>query len=155
MITRMQQRLVDELLADPKRRQKQAAIRAGYKPSTAAQAACLILKKPEVKAAIDAREQAFRKKLDAAAEQAYIDEQMVVAGILKEIRDAKAAGVGAWQAQIILRGYELLGKYLGMFKDQVELGMDAQIVAALAAGRDRARGITGPEEKLDGTDKPN
>jgi hypothetical protein len=149
----MQQRFVEELLADPQRRQKQAAIRAGYSIVTAASCACNLLKKPEIKQAISEREQVVRQRLDAAAEKAYVDEALVVAGILNEIRSAKLAGQGAWQAATILRAYELLGKYLGMFKDQVEVGMDAQIVAALAAGRDRARGITEPEEEAE--EKPN
>ena len=156
-ISRMQQEFIRQYLANPKRDAKAAAIAAGYSVPSAAAHACRMLKTPQIKQAIDEREASYRRKLDAAAERAYIDEAMVVSGILKEIRDAKAAGVGAWQAQIVLRGYELLGKSLGMFKDQVEVGMDQKIIDALMAGRQRAAGLGSneEEEKSEEDQKPN
>jgi phage terminase small subunit len=156
----MQQRFIDELLTDPRRNGKEAALRAGYSEKSAKFAACRMLKKEEVKKALNEHEAAIRRKLDAAAEKAYVDEAMVVSGILKSIEDARAAGVGAWQMQAIQRGYEMLGRHLGMFKDQVEIGLDEQIIAQLKQGRERARGL-GNEEEADeekaekGEPKPN
>jgi phage terminase small subunit len=161
MITKLQQRFIDEYLSDPKRVASYAAERAGYSPKSAKFAGCRVLRKPEIQRAIDEREAAIRRKLDAAAEKAYVDEAMVVSGILKSIEDARAAGVGAWQMQAIQRGYELLGRHLGMFKDQVEIGLDEQIIAQLEQGRERARGIRNEEDQneeekpAEETPKPN
>jgi phage terminase small subunit len=156
-ISRMQQRFIEELLSDPKRNQKQAAIRAGYEPGSAGPAACRLLQKDEVKRAISEREQVIRKKLGKAAEKAFVTEAQVISGIWKSIDDALASGVGAWQAQTVQRGYEMLGRHLGMFTDKLELSQDEKIVAALTAGRERARGIGNEEEadeKKDGVDEP-
>jgi hypothetical protein len=155
----MQQEFIRQYLADPRRDAKRAAIAAGYSVPCAAAHACRMLKSIPIRQAIEEREASYRRKLDAQAEKAYIDERMVVAGILKEIADAKASGQGAWQSATILRAYELLGKYLGMFKDQVEIGLDAAIISQLEQGRRRAAGLIEPEEeeeeKKDGADKPN
>ena len=63
---------------------------------------------------------------------------MVIAGILATIENAKKSGAGAWQATARLRGYELLGKHLGMFVDKVEVGLDEKLMERLIAGRRRA-----------------
>ena len=62
-------------------------------------------------------------------------------GIVESIETAKAAGIGAWQSQAILRGYELLGKYLGFFTDKVEVGADQKLIEQLLLGRKRATGL--------------
>jgi hypothetical protein len=161
VINRLQQRFIDEYLADSQKNAAAAARRAGYSPKVAKVVGSRILKKPEVQKSINDRLAAIRHNLGIAAEQVVINEQLVLSGLLRSIEDARAAGVGAWQMQAIQRGYEMLGRYLGMFKDQIEIGLDAQIIAQLESGRQRARELTEPEEeapneeKKDGADKPN
>jgi hypothetical protein len=38
-----------------------------------------------------------------------------------KFRELKNAGQGAWQSQAILRGYELLGRSLGLFHDKIDV----------------------------------
>ena|SRR6516225_6280129 len=59
----------------------------------------------------------------------------------------KAAGQGAWQSATQLRGYELLGKYLGIFKDQVDVSADEKLIEQLHRGRLRAAGLLPKEEE--------
>jgi hypothetical protein len=154
MITLRQRAFVMELLADPKRRATRAAIRAGYKASCAHVIACNLLKKDEIQKAIDEQISGHLKKLE-------VDTEMVISGIVKENHDAKAAGIGAWQAATVLRGYEFLGRCLGIFTDRVEVNADEQLMERLIQGRKYAaeRSDTAsdeePEEDSAGEPKPN
>ena len=47
----------------------------------------------------------------------------------------------AWAFAAQLRGYELLGKYLGMWTERVDVSSDEKLIAALIAGRRRAQGL--------------
>jgi hypothetical protein len=51
---------------------------------------------------------------------------------------AASAGRGAWQSQTIQRGWELLGRYLGVFTDKVEVGAGQQGYGT-AGGRTQTR----------------
>ena len=46
-----------------------------------------------------------------------------------------------------MRGYELLGRYLGLFHDRVEVDLDTEIMARLEEGRRRAAGLTKNDEE--------
>jgi hypothetical protein len=72
---------------------------------------------------------------------------MALKGILDAIEDAKHSGRGAWQSSTIMRGYELLGRHLGLFVDRVEIDTDEKIMASLGAGRKRAGGLVNDEEE--------
>jgi phage terminase small subunit len=83
----------------------QAAIRAGYAKKTARQMGTENLSKPVIKTAIE-------KAMVKAAEKASVSVDEVIAGI-KEIAFAELGeGISASEK---LKGFELLGKYLGMF----------------------------------------
>ena len=41
------------------------------------------------------------------------------------------ADQGAWQSATNLCGYELLGKYFGMFTDKIAIGVDNKIIQQL------------------------
>jgi hypothetical protein len=116
------------------------------------------LQKPEVQKSINNQLASIHQKLGKAAEKAIVTQAQVISGIWKSIDDALAAGTGAWQAATVQRGYEMLGRHLGMFTDKIELSQDEKIVAALTAGRERARGVIEPEEeaeeKKDGVEEP-
>lgn len=80
-----------------------------------------------------------------------IDAQTVIADIVKSIEAAKCDGIGAWQMQGIQRGYELLGRYLGMFHEKIDVNADSAIMEQLARGRRYAAGITGEDEEGNAT----
>lgn len=71
------------------------------------------------------------------------------------IEQAKRCGPGGWHSAAILRGYELLGRYLGMFHEKIDFSGDEKIIALLAAGRKRAAGIADDEELPEDQRKPN
>lgn len=137
-LSQRQQLFVLEYLADPGRNATQAAIRAGYSPRSARFHAAHLLHNDEINKAI-------QRELKGHVEKLQIDAETVVRGILDSIQTAQAAGTGAWQLQAIQRGWELLGKHLGMFKDKIDVNADNQIIAALHAGRRRAAGLAGED----------
>ena len=83
----------------------QAAIRAGYAKKTARQMGTENLSKPVIKAAI-------QRAMVKAAEKANITVDEIIAGI-KEIAFAEIGE--SISAADKLRGFELLGRHLGMF----------------------------------------
>ena len=56
------------------------------------------------------------------------------------------------QIQAVQRGYELLGRYLGLFKNKIKVDSDEKLIAALQRGRLRAAGLLSAteEEEEDG-----
>ena len=130
-LTKNRQLFVREYVADPKAGQAQAAIRAGFSERRAKETACELMKDPQVKAAIE-------QKLNKKFEKLELTTNLVIAE-LDEIRDAAVdAGAGAWQSAARLKVAELKGKYLGMFKDKLEIGLDEELIKRLEQGRKRA-----------------
>ena len=151
VLSEKQEKFIDCYLADPKQNGTDAARKAGYTKTTAKQAAYRMLGNPFIRQAIEDRKRDIPKNVS-------LDPKYVVDGILKSIEEAKLCGQGAWQSQAIQRGYELLGKYLGMFKDSVEVGLDEKLMLELAMGRKRAAGLLTEGEKakdgvLEGEDR--
>src|SRR6267143_1001888 len=140
MLTKRRQLFVHEYVADPKAGQAQAAIRAGFSPKRAKETACELMKDPEIKAAIE-------RKLEKRFEKLEITTNHVLAE-LDGIRDAAIeAGSGAWQSATRVKVAELKGRYLGMFKDKVEIGLDEELIKRLEQGRKRSftpQGEQGP-----------
>ena len=116
-----QQRFVEEYLVDLNG--TQAAIRAGYSEKTAAVIATENLRKPNIQVLIQEAKQKLSEKVG-------ITQEFVIEGLRKE---AEREGDGASHSARV-SAYGLLGKHLGMFKDQVELSTkeDAPIVVQLA-----------------------
>jgi len=140
MMTEMQRRFALEYLSDPKRNATQAAIRAGYAPKNAKSTAYWLLKDPEIVKYLD-------RELTRHLRKMQVNEEMVIKGILGTIKMAEDAGQGAWQGQTMMRGYELLGKHLGIFTDKVELNTDQEIVDAIIRGRQYAERARQREER--------
>jgi phage terminase small subunit len=86
----------------------QAAIRAGYSKKTAYSIGCEMLRKPEIQEIIRAEQEKAAAKATLTIED--------IAKNLKEI----ASNICAKDSDRI-RAYELLGKYLGMFTEKVEM----------------------------------
>lgn len=91
-----------------------AAIRAGYKESTAAQQGHNLLQKPELKKAI-------QEAKDARSKRTLIDGDYVVLK-LKEIADMDAADYKDSRLRFgnKIKALELLGRYLGLFDSKRE-----------------------------------
>jgi hypothetical protein len=140
-INGMQRRFILELLADPRRNASAAYLRAGYNSHNPKQHAYNLLHNPEIQRAMEYELQRHLEKLD-------IDAEMVLKGIVQTIERAEKAGEGAWQMQTILKGYELLGRYLGMFKEQIAVGVDEAIMKQLELGRARAAGLLKEPEPI-------
>lgn len=86
----------------------QAAIRAGYSAKTARSIACEMLARPDI-------QEFVRAKQDEARKNATV----TVDGIVDQLREI-ASNVLAKDSDRI-RALELIGKYLGMFTERVEM----------------------------------
>lgn len=133
-LTAKQQRFVDEYLKDLNA--TQAALRAGYSEKTAYSVGHENLKKPEIQKAI---QEAQNKR----SERTEVTQDFVINTIVETINRCRQAEpvldrkgeqvlevdvetgelrpVWKFDATNVLKGAELLGKHLGMFKDKVEL----------------------------------
>jgi len=148
MITAMQQRFVEAYLSDPRRNARQAAIRAGYGSRNATSTASDLLANPQIHDAIE-------EELTRHLRHRQVDVELIVNGILDLIDTARRAGSGSWQANVQLKAYELLGRYLGMFRDPVDdVRLHEQRLAALEMGRKRALGLVPKEAKAKAEAKP-
>jgi phage terminase small subunit len=112
-LTTMQELFVLALLSDPKRNATTAAIRAGYSEKRARATARELLANPEVRLAI-------HKKEIAAFQAADVDAAYVIMGIRDTIERCRGLGKD-FNPISALRGFELLGKYLKLWTDKVEL----------------------------------
>lgn len=123
VLTPKQELFVAEYLKDLNG--KQAAIRAGYSAHTAEVIASQLKARPHVADAIaTARGQ--------RSERCEIDADYVLGGIQRVAERCEQAepvldeegipiGVYRFEASSALRGYELLGKHLAMFKERLEI----------------------------------
>ncbi len=125
-LTDKQARFVEEYLVDLNA--TKAAIRAGYSEKSARQIGAETLHKPEVA-------QAVSKALSARSARTGIDQDWVLTRLVenaeralqsKPVLDRKGAatGVYAYQGAVANKALELLGRHLGMFKDNSALAYD-------------------------------
>ena len=112
-LTILQENFVRALLADPKRNGTSAAIRAGYSEKRAKKTASELLANPEVQLAIS-------EKQIAALDNAQVDANYVILGIRDTIQRCRVLGKG-FNPNAAFKGFELLGKYLKLWTDKVEL----------------------------------
>lgn len=141
-MTPKQERFVQEYLVDLNA--TQAAIRAGYAPKTAQAQSSRLLSNVMVGQAIAEAQKEVGEALD-------LDAQYVLTGLkstiercseLKVLRTRKGEpiqvevdgelmqAVTLYDPKAVLKGYELLGRHLGMFKDNVQMtGRDGSPLA--------------------------
>lgn len=112
-LTTKQELFMRALLADPKRNATAAAVAAGYSQDRAQKTANELLAHPEIQLAL-------REKEMAALESAHVDPAYVIEGIRDTIERCRGLGK-AFNPISALRGFELLGKYLKLWTDRVEL----------------------------------
>ena len=122
-LTLKQRLFVSEYLIDLNA--TQAAIRAGYSKKTAGQIGDENLKKPQIATAI-------QESMSERAERAEISSELVIQGLLRLIRRCEADGE-EFDASQAIRGYELLGKHLGLFGSKAEgaSGMVVNVVTGV------------------------
>jgi phage terminase small subunit len=133
-LTSRQSRFVEEYLVDLNA--TQAAIRAGYSAKTAHSAGPRLLENVEVARAV-------RAGMDARAERARITADDVIATIeetvrrcsqAEPVRDARGnviEGEYTFDAKNVLRGCELLGRHLGLFKERPEVSQTFAITRTI------------------------
>lgn len=122
-LSNKQKRFCDEYLVDLNA--TQAATRAGYSERTAREIGCENLTKPNIQAYIS-------NKQKILAEKTEIKIEWIVAELRKTYercsqkalvldRDGSDLGIWKFDASGSIKCLELLGKYLGMFKQKIEL----------------------------------
>ena len=130
-LTKRRRLFVTEYLANPKQPAAWAAVRAGFSEKRARETASELLKDPEIQAAI---EHQLQKRL----EQIEVTEKTVLLDLVATRERCIEAGSCAWATAGRIKCNELLGKYLKMWVDKVEVDLGERIMAALIAGRKRA-----------------
>ena len=139
-LTPKQEAFVREYLVDLNA--TQAAIRAGYSAKTAYSIGDENLKKPEIANAI-------KEAMDARAARTELTADYVLNGIralverciqAEPVRDAEGSPTGEYKFEPApaLRGYELLGKHLGLFPNKVDVTVKDEVSAILESARRRA-----------------
>ena len=156
-LTPKQQCFVDEYLIDLNA--TRAAIRAGYSAKTAEQQGPRLLGNVGVKAAIDAAK-------EKRAERTNINADRVLNGISRLIdrceqaepvydKEGVPTGEYTFKASEALRGYDLLGRHLGLWNDKLKLQGDAENPIQVAAkvvivpSKETAKVETKPVERAD------
>ena len=132
-LTPKQQRFVDEYLIDLNA--TQAAIRAGYSERTAKSIGQENLTKPDIQKAIQEAQNKLTERTEITQEYVLKNIQSVIERCMQQeavlARDGSPLLVEGPEGDLVplfefketgaLKGLELLGKHLGMFKDRVEL----------------------------------
>ena len=110
----------------------QAAIRAGYSEKTAGSIGEENLKKPEIANAV-------KEAMGARAERTEITADYVLDGIKALV--VRCLGE-EFEPTTALRGYELLGKHLGLFPNKVEMTVKDEVSSILESARRRATEVS-------------
>ena len=126
-ITPKQQRFVDEYLIDLNA--TQAAIRAGYSEKTANEQGSRLLANVSISEAIAEAQNKRAERTEITQDYVLTNIQKVIErcmqvqqvdNCLTQTEDGELAQAFMFKEQGALKGLELLGKHLGMFKDKVE-----------------------------------
>ena len=126
-LTPKQQRFVEEYLIDLNA--TQAAIRAGYSEKTAKSVGHENLTKPDIAKAIQEAQNKRVERTEITQDYVLTNIQKVIErcmqvqqvdNCLTQTEGGELAQAFMFKEQGALKGLELLGKHLGMFKDKVE-----------------------------------
>ena len=123
-LTPKQQCFVAEYLVDLNA--TQAAIRAGYSERTANEQGARLLANVSVAAAVAL---AMSKRAQETGRTAV--------DVLKDIQDVTKEAREANDLKTALKGLEMEGKHLGMFKEKIEFSGDVDLITAINEGRKR------------------
>lgn len=128
-----QQAFVEAYVTDIKHNQTAAAIAAGYKEKTAAQAASRLIKEEKVAAAIAARIEELHRERTAEANEVVEFLTSVMRG--EEVdniplfirKGVQKLTEGVPSARDRLKAAEMLGKYYALFTDKTQLDSDSVV----------------------------
>ena len=112
-LTTRKELFVRALLSDPKRCTTAAVIAAGYSEKRAKITARELMNDPEV-------QMALHEKQIAALEGSNVDPTYVIMGIRDTVERCRGMGK-AFNPVSTLKGFELLGRYLKLWTDKLEL----------------------------------
>jgi phage terminase small subunit len=110
MISKRQKQFVNEYLVD--RNATAAAKRAGYAEGSAHNAGCVLMKKPEIMAAIQKKEIKICEKLDLSVEK-----------IISQIEDVRKECMANQDYRAALKALEMLGRHIGMWREQIDVNV--------------------------------
>lgn len=140
-LTDKQRRFIDEYLIDLNA--GQAAIRAGYAPSSARQHACRLLMREDVKKAVAEAMDKRQKRTELCQDDVVRELLNVVrictaqkevdtTAIVKDSKEMAAAAIPVTEKIFdsvgANRALELLGKHLGMFGDKMDVTSNGQTI---------------------------
>ena len=139
-LTAKQQRFVDEYLIDLNA--TQAAIRAGYSAKTAAVIGAENLIKPYIAKAIQEAQNKLTERTEITQDYVLTNIKKVIERCMQQeavlARDGSPLLVEGPEGDLVplfefketgaLKGLELLGKHLGMFKDRVDITTNGESV---------------------------
>jgi phage terminase small subunit len=140
-LTPKQQAFVDEYLIDFNA--TRAAIKAGYSEKTAKEIGAENLTKPNIQQAISNVQRKRSERTEITQDYVLITIQQTIERCkqAEPVLDREGAPTGEYKfdSTAVLKGCDLLGKHLGMFKDKVELsgpdGGPVQIDEGTAAAK--------------------
>ena len=136
-LTPKQEAFVREYLIDLNA--TQAAIRAGYSQKTAQAQGTENLSKPLVRAKIDAELANRAKRTEITADWVLetIRDTVVRCRQGEPVKDREGAPTGEWKfdSNAVLKGCELLGRHLALFKDKVEVSGEVDFKDLLGSFR--------------------
>lgn len=144
-LTKRKREFIQVYCNDPKVGQTEAARKAGYAVSRAKQAGYELMRDPDVKREID-RQLALKTegRIEVIAKSEKLTPERVIQDLGEIEEMCKLAGPGAWQASTLVKVAELKGRFLKMWVDRVEVGVDEKLIQRLEAGR-RNAGLKPPE----------
>jgi phage terminase small subunit len=150
-LTPKQQRFVDEYLVDLNA--TQAAIRAGYSRKTAHSCGPRMLENADVARAVAEAQAARAERVGITADEvvARIEETVRRCSQTEPVRDARGKvipGLYTFDARSVLRGCELLGKHLGIFRDRPEPMRQITITREIVHVT-RPEGVLSPDDLAD------
>ena len=141
-LSKMARAFIAAYCADPTCGKAEAARKAGYSAKRARVTASELMRNLEVKGEIERRleRQVSDKvtRIETNSETQKLTPEVVIRDLDEVSEMCKLAGAGAWQAATLVKIAELKGKYLKMWTERVEFGLDEKLIAMLEAGRKRA-----------------
>src|SRR5690348_14209110 len=126
-LSKMQMAFIHEYVSNPGVSQKQAAINAGCSVKRASVTSSEWMRDPNIKREIERRLAAKLSTVEKKA-SAELTPETVIRDLDAIAEMCREAGPGAWQAATLVKVAELKGKYLKMFTDKVEVGLDDVLV---------------------------
>jgi phage terminase small subunit len=113
-LTEREEAFVNHLLADPKRNQTSAALKAGYSEKVARITAAKKVSQDNIKTAIE-------KKLEPIQKKLAIDRDYIVTNLHHLVETCKDTGSEHFDPAAVNRSLELLMKALGLATDKIQL----------------------------------